>query len=339
MIRHLTIENFKSIRRLELECRRVNVFIGEPNTGKTNALEALALWDIETRKVIAKALRITNMAQLHWNNDPSAPVRATAEFNKDYSERYCLEFRNSHWAFLDREEDLPDFEELAGNFVIHNGNIVFDAYASPGPEHFELADITSYYLFRPLSAGTHRDFGRLASPFGQNVATLLLTSKEARQTAARFFEGTGYRLKVDSGTQSISIAREVDDTLISFPYEGASETLRRMIFYSLALDTNRDRVLLFDEPEAHSFPPYTKLLAERFALDDRGNQFFLTTHSPYMLDSLLSKTPASDLSVVLFRQEDFETKVHPLDQDQIDQIKEWSMDAFFNFDRLIPQAE
>ncbi len=112
-----------------------------------------------------------------------------------------------------------------------------------------------------------------------------------------------------------------------------------MVFYSLALDTNHDQILVFDEPEAHSFPPYTKTLAERIALDDRGNQFFLTTHSPYMLDSLLSKTPAKDLNVVLCRMENFETKAYPLNQEQIDQIKEWSMDAFFNFDRLLPEVK
>ena len=42
-MKKLTVENFKSIRRLELECRRVNIFIGEPNTGKSNILEALGL--------------------------------------------------------------------------------------------------------------------------------------------------------------------------------------------------------------------------------------------------------------------------------------------------------
>ena len=112
-----------------------------------------------------------------------------------------------------------------------------------------------------------------------------------------------------------------------------------MIFFTLAIETNSNRVLVFDEPEAHSFPPYTKTLAERIALDDHGNQFFLTTHSPYMLDSLLSKTPASDLNVVLCRMENFETKAYPLNQEQIDQIKEWSMDAFFNFDRLLPEVK
>ncbi|MBK9017016.1 MAG: AAA family ATPase [Saprospiraceae bacterium] len=43
MIKQLKINNFKSIREMELDCKRVNVFIGEPNKGKTNILEGVAL--------------------------------------------------------------------------------------------------------------------------------------------------------------------------------------------------------------------------------------------------------------------------------------------------------
>ena len=43
MFDHLEIKNFKSVEHLELSCRRVNVLIGEPNTGKSNILEALGL--------------------------------------------------------------------------------------------------------------------------------------------------------------------------------------------------------------------------------------------------------------------------------------------------------
>jgi energy-coupling factor transporter ATP-binding protein EcfA2 len=42
MIRKLTIENFKSIERLEVELGRVNVLIGENGSGKSNLLEAIA---------------------------------------------------------------------------------------------------------------------------------------------------------------------------------------------------------------------------------------------------------------------------------------------------------
>jgi len=43
MIADLAIRNFKSIREASLECNRINVFIGEPSTGKSNLLEALAI--------------------------------------------------------------------------------------------------------------------------------------------------------------------------------------------------------------------------------------------------------------------------------------------------------
>ncbi len=43
MIETLEISNFKSVKHLKLPCKRFNVFIGEPNTGKSNILEALGL--------------------------------------------------------------------------------------------------------------------------------------------------------------------------------------------------------------------------------------------------------------------------------------------------------
>ena len=43
MIKNLEIENFKSIKHLKLDCKPINVFIGEPNTGKSNILETLGV--------------------------------------------------------------------------------------------------------------------------------------------------------------------------------------------------------------------------------------------------------------------------------------------------------
>lgn len=43
MIQHIKIENYKSIPSLELDLGRVNVFIGENGSGKTNILEVVAL--------------------------------------------------------------------------------------------------------------------------------------------------------------------------------------------------------------------------------------------------------------------------------------------------------
>ena len=43
MIASVAIQRFKSIRSLTLACRKINVFIGPPDTGKTNILESLLL--------------------------------------------------------------------------------------------------------------------------------------------------------------------------------------------------------------------------------------------------------------------------------------------------------
>ena len=43
MIEEIKIKNFKSIKDLTLNCNKINVFIGKPNVGKSNVLEAIGL--------------------------------------------------------------------------------------------------------------------------------------------------------------------------------------------------------------------------------------------------------------------------------------------------------
>jgi AAA15 family ATPase/GTPase len=43
MIEQLDIKNFKSIKDLNFPCKKLNIFIGEPNSGKSNIIEALSL--------------------------------------------------------------------------------------------------------------------------------------------------------------------------------------------------------------------------------------------------------------------------------------------------------
>lgn len=47
MIKSVSIKNFKSVKSATLsDCRRINVLIGRPNVGKSNILEALAIFDV-----------------------------------------------------------------------------------------------------------------------------------------------------------------------------------------------------------------------------------------------------------------------------------------------------
>ena len=331
MIKQLTIRNFKSVRQLELSCRRVNVFIGEPNAGKTNIVEAMGLRCSGCLLHAAEVFRAATAADLFYDQDTTQSI----------------EIGFNGVPLVVPLVNRADHEYLAG---VHSPGVrshqafQLSSTLEAEPATFDLSDVNtvpeaSFYLFKSFNPTDASGNGHLNTPFGSNLLNLLYSSKEARQTASGFLGASGFRLNVDITDKRLRISKVVDDVMISFPYTACSETLRRMIFHHLAIDTNKDAILVFDEPEAHAYPPYTKILAEKMALDDRGNQFFLTTHSPYMLDSLISKTPAEDLNIVLCRMEDFETKAYVMTEEQKVQIMEWSMDAFFNFDRLLPERE
>ena len=65
MFRKLTIENFKSIERLELELGRVTVLIGANGSGKSNLLEAIALASaaaadkLDNEFLVSRGVRVT----------------------------------------------------------------------------------------------------------------------------------------------------------------------------------------------------------------------------------------------------------------------------------------
>jgi len=333
MIKKLSIKGFKSIRQLDLDCRRVNVFIGEPNTGKTNILEALGLWSAGVWPRIRKVCRCISFGDLFYNRNVSNDIVVSLD-DKQLTGMLLDRPRMLRFVFTGPEDTIfsPTY------------SVKIDPKDEESPIEQGLPDkvskmeqwpFTRYYLFDPNARQDEPHEGWLSAPFGENLSELLATDREARLSTSKFFADQQYKLTVDRANSAVMMAREEDGTFVTLPYTAVSETIRRMIFFHLALETNENISLVFDEPEAHAFPPYTKRLAERIAADDRGNQFFLTTHSPYMLDSLLSKTPAEDLNVVLCRMENFETKAYPLDEEQIGKLMEWSMDAFFNFDRLI----
>ena len=50
MLTHLTVRNFKRFESVEIELGSPVLFFGPNNSGKTSAMQALALWDIGLRR-------------------------------------------------------------------------------------------------------------------------------------------------------------------------------------------------------------------------------------------------------------------------------------------------
>ncbi len=161
-----------------------------------------------------------------------------------------------------------------------------------------------------------------------------MINKKLRRLIRSVLEEYGLRLVLKPVDGRIEVEKEYEDIVISHPYSLVSDTLQRIIFYLVAIETNKDSVIAFEEPEAHSFPYYTEFLAERIALDKR-NQYFISTHNPYFLLSVIEKSPLQDIAVYITYYRDHQTKVKKLGEEEIEKILEMEQDVFFNIDALI----
>jgi AAA15 family ATPase/GTPase len=83
------------------------------------------------------------------------------------------------------------------------------------------------------------------------------------------------------------------------------------------------------------FSLFTKFLAETIALDENNNQYFISTHNPYLLLSILEKSREKDLGILITYFEDYQTKVKLLNEEDIEEIMNLGIDVFFNIQRFL----
>ncbi len=150
--------------------------------------------------------------------------------------------------------------------------------------------------------------------------------------------GYSYKLDIREFENKIELEREIEeDNLISLPFHIVSETHYRLLMHLAAITTNKDSVIAFEEPEIHTYSFLTKFLTENIAFD-KNNQYFITTHSPYILLPLVEKTPLNQLTVNIVYMENNETKVHQLSEEEISKLLDIKMDALLNLDLFVKKG-
>ncbi|MCH8870600.1 MAG: AAA family ATPase [Chloroflexi bacterium] len=323
MLSSLEIKNFKSIKSLKLGCKRLNIFIGEPNTGKSNILESIGMFSFLYYSKLGYDLhdfvRFESTSNLFYDEILDAPLSINiGDFRME------LGFKDGD--FAGSCHSLNQRGDSTGNL---NFNGDHSGLRIQGwPSDLEPIGMCKFYRFRLRDTFQRRETEFLLPPFGDNLMSMLLSNKDLRVLANEPFKSRGHRLGLRPQEQKIEVIKDVDDVIISHPYHLSSETFQRLIFYMAAITTNKDSVLAFEEPEAHAFPFYTKYLAEMIALDENNNQYFISTHNPYFLMPLMEKAPADDLAIFITYYEDYQTKVKPLSRSEMERITE--IDVFSN---------
>jgi AAA15 family ATPase/GTPase len=339
MVHRLSIKNYKSVKNLEINTKRINVFIGEHNSGKSNILEALSWFspNLLQPEIFKQVFRYKNVGDFFYDFDGTQTIEVSSD-DLNLKVRYA---RNDHGALLNHFEGIiyetgsvifnnENWHENRNNSIFFNlevaSNIISDTKG-------QLNTNFKAYQFKRLSNFTINYRPYLNPPFGDNIPSLLQSNKDWKQMVSDFFKSKGFRLVLKPTENEIDMAKDVNDELYSFPYATISETMQRFIFLLLSVETNENSIIILDEPESNMFPFFVKDFGERIS-NDESNQYFISTHNPYLLGSLLEQTPLSDISVFITRMENYQTIVEECNEEQINELISLGSGTFFNLDNI-----
>ena len=322
MIEKLSIKNFKSIKNLDIECKKINLFIGEPNTGKSNILEALGLlsWCGYTEEKLNEYVRFEGLHNLFYDNLVENPIEIYFEGGE-------------HQIKMTMKFDVETFNFIAKSF---RNNEVFETLKVCSSDYkMEVPSRTIYtptrfikfYRFKYLKEFPNRNPSYLLPPHGENMFSVVLGHQHLRKIVSRYFTDYGFKPVLKPMEHIFEFQKQVDDLIFNYPFVLFSDTLLRMMFYEIAMESNNNSTLIFEEPESHAFPYYTKIFGESIGMDE-SNQYFIATHNPYLLLSILEKSKKGSVNVFITYYKDYQTKVRVLITDEISDLMTY--DPFFN---------
>lgn len=324
-IQHINITNFKSIKECEIEnCKRINLFIGRPNVGKSNILEALSLFSIpylreNTTKKLTNLIRLENETELFYNGE----TERHAFIKTDICE--CQLNFNAKEGLV---ATLNYYNDRIFKITIDPSLIV---RGLSKPKLFEPPIKRYNYKQNVAYNKSHAKY--LIPPYGFNLLSIIEHYKELKQEVINIFRDYGLEIAFDKGSQTIKIIQSGRDGIFLIPYNSIADTLQRIIFYKAAIASNNNSILLFEEPEAHSFPPYMTHLTQEM-LYKKDNQYFIATHSPFILNDLL-ENGREELAVFTVHYEHNETQVRQLNKQQLHDIFQDGVDLFTNSESFI----
>lgn len=357
IINELTIKNFKSIKEIKLDCKQVNIFIGKPNTGKSNILEAISLLSgglVPGKKFFDGSIYYETLDNLFYDQEISEIVSIESNigtvqlsyFQGDdkfgfFGDTYktnaignVLKFSSVSEAFQNFIKD-KEFAESITDKINAETYVGAKIYGEGKVEQITslLRTRVHNYLYKRLRNHNNNETGYLLPPHGDNLWGVFQRTLKLREITGELFKQFGLDLVLvrdNENSKKIVIQKNLEGISYQLPYSLVADTLQRMIFHLAAIYSNRDAVILFEEPEAHTYAPYQSYLADEIIADEQ-NQYFITTHSNDIFDSLLREAPEK-VAVFIVGYEDYKTKVRPLTDEEVNDYLTGYASIFQNLD-------
>lgn len=322
----VTIKNFKSLRDVEIDgCRTYNLFLGYPNVGKSNILEAMSIFSLPylklVRKDIKSLLRLqNNTSELFHNGNVSEPISIVAGENKVSIEYNGISKYTWTIACEGQNEDA--------SITISDGKL--------DTKKDTVYPIFKKYIFSELKRFVNIDMSFLLPVGGENLMKVIQQDKKLSNEINSLVDGYGLKLLLDTSTNEVRFLKDIDiNTAFTTPFFSMSDTLQRLIFYKAAVTSNHDSVIMLEEIESHSFPPYISKVTNTI-LDDKNNQYFITTHSPYVVNDFLERMD-EDIAIYIvdYDREQGQTVVKRLTDNELQMVYDAGIDLFFNTEMFL----
>ncbi len=330
----IEIKNFKSIRHQKIEgCRRINVFIGYPNVGKSNILEAMGAFSFiqgGSELNLNSILRFEKFPGLFFDGNTSKLIEIT--LNK----QQVLRIKADSISKLDFSCNEIGPENNIEH-EIYNGSIRDRIDGTTGESQKLIREIfwfsvKKYNFLSPPQGKEKVSSNFLSFPTGQNLYDVLSSDIQLKSEITELFKGYDLNLVFDQATKELKILKKISDTdILLLPYYQIADTLQRLIFYKTAILSNKESILLFEEPEAHMFPPYIAKFTTDIIFDENNNQYFIATHSPFVLSEFIEEAQ-NDLAIYVVDYDKGETIIKRLTDGQVIEVAQYGIDLFFNLE-------
>lgn len=351
-ITQLSIENYKSIKKLDINPARINVFIGKPNTGKSNILEALTLLDMAAygqQYFYKDIIKYKTIQSLFYDNDTENDIFIHSNNNIFllYLDDSKKNYTNIWSGYKDSIEKLKkliisdgikygDLVDVSLNnsvkffalTVNKNGKSDFIDYGFD-PQDLDYHTIL-YYIYKELKNYDELDHSNyLDFPNGLNFFSVFYHNKKVSKEISNILKNEyGLTPIINFSDKKLQFSKPKDNDDIAqvvFDWNTLADTLRRYIFYYAAIVTNTNCVLLFEEPESYSYPGYVKRIAQEM-IESKTNQFFVTTHSPFILNTLLDEADENEIKIFVTDYKDYQTVCRELTTDELADYYRYGMD-------------
>jgi energy-coupling factor transporter ATP-binding protein EcfA2 len=315
----VSIENFKSMEKLEFELGDLTILVGPPASGKSNILDAIAIvgylhrfklldkeygnnaLNLESLPIIG---RFVDVPQLARYNDITRPIRIQVlgdtklDFNLSYVSgglRVLMSEKQVPWDLkFYRSDPMDEVQSVVKTLPLFEARLYgFDRYGlavssclQPHPCGFHIR-LSQLSQARPTPTS-------ILSEFGWNAPNILRMHRDIVDEVDEVLEKY-------IGSKITVVVRKTGEVLIldyrnEVDAVGVSEAIYRLLYNLLAIKSSlyyakiygleKKLVVMLEEPEAHIFPYFLELLVEYIGKAINIVNIVITTHNP-LFTSLL----------------------------------------------------